>query len=798
MIKTIRAYGFLMVLAAAGATGLTAQAEICINEIMQSNIDCILDEINEFPDSWVELYNPGNIALDLGDYSLGTSEKLKKAYKLQGVIPAGGHVLVYCDKEGKGMHASFRLESGKDGAVYLFKDDEVIDSLTEIKKQPAPNISLGRVSDGVDEWGYQLTPTPGASNEGGVSDVILGDPVFSVAGGIYDSAISLELSLPDDAPVSAEIRFTTDGSEPTPESPLYTTSIDISESAAVRAKLFAAGCLSPRSIAHSFIFHPRETNLAIVSFVGDSTHFYSDDLGILSGHIYKDGLENFVHDWRRPVNVEMFVGKGEKAVINQLGEIRTKGETTKFYNLKSMALYANKRFGEKRFSYELFPDQKPGMDEFKSIELRNGGNDYRKLYLRDALAQRVMGINVDIDWQAWRPAVVYLNGKYMGMLNIRERSNEDHIYSNYDGLEDIDMVENWGKELKEGDIDSFNAFKDMYSQEGHTYDEYAAVMDIQEYINHTIAELYFLNIDYPNNNVIMWRPQDENGRWRWTCKDFDLGIGYYGEYVSDLDPFDWLFNPEEYPGMNWAVTDESTMLFRRLLAIPGFRREFVNRAFVYMGDFLNSDYILPMFREMKETIYDEVLVSQKFNYEEPIDYDREYARAEKWLVEREASFPRILQSFFDLPHMYDMVVNEDKRDMDIFVNGIKLNSNRFAGKFSSVDNMVEISGTVYGADENLKGWRIEKTIENGDMTIEEVYVPVILIDTWKVSNLKVTPLVIDSKVDEISDSKAIDFNSPYEVYDVAGRNLGHIQVSDLSTGVYILKQDSATMKYYRR
>lgn len=438
------------------------------------------------------------------------------------------------------------------------------------------------------------------------------------------------------------------------------------------------------------------------------------------------------------------------------------------------------------------------MDEFKSIELRNGGNDYRKLYLRDALVQRVMGMNVDIDWQAWRPAVVYLNGKYMGMLNIRERSNEDHIYSNYDGLEDIDMVENWGKELKEGDIDSFNAFKDMYSQEGHTYEEYAAVMDIQEYINHTIAELYFLNIDYPNNNVIMWRPQDENGRWRWTCKDFDLGIGYYGEYVPDLDPFDWLFNPEEYPGMNWAVTDESTMLFRRLLAIPDFRREFVNRAFVYMGDFLNSDYILPVFREMKETIYDEVLVSQKFNYEDPIDYDREYARAEKWLVEREASFPRILQSFFDLPHMYDMVVNEEKRDMDILINGIKLNSNRFAGKFSSVDNMVEISGIVYGADENLKGWRIEKTIENGDMTIEEVYVPVILIDTWKVSNLKVTPLVIDSKVDEISDSKAIDFNAPYEVYDIAGRNLGNIQVRDLSTGVYILKQGSATMKYYRR
>ena len=38
----------------------TAQAQLVINEIMQSNIDCVMDDINEFPDSWVELYNAGN------------------------------------------------------------------------------------------------------------------------------------------------------------------------------------------------------------------------------------------------------------------------------------------------------------------------------------------------------------------------------------------------------------------------------------------------------------------------------------------------------------------------------------------------------------------------------------------------------------------------------------------------------------------------------------------------------------------------------------------------------------------
>lgn len=58
----------------------------------------------------------------------------KKAYSLpmRDVAP-GEHVLIYCDKEGNGYHASFRLESGKDGAVYLFKNGEITDRITGMK-----------------------------------------------------------------------------------------------------------------------------------------------------------------------------------------------------------------------------------------------------------------------------------------------------------------------------------------------------------------------------------------------------------------------------------------------------------------------------------------------------------------------------------------------------------------------------------------------------------------------------------------------------------------------------------------
>ena len=122
---------------------------LVINEIMQSNIECTMDDIKEFPDSWVELYNPTDAAINLKDYKISNKNKEKKAWKLPDMtVAAHGYVLVYCDKEGKEdnrLHADFRLESGKGCTVYLFTNQEVVDSLpADMKKMPAPDIAFGR------------------------------------------------------------------------------------------------------------------------------------------------------------------------------------------------------------------------------------------------------------------------------------------------------------------------------------------------------------------------------------------------------------------------------------------------------------------------------------------------------------------------------------------------------------------------------------------------------------------------------------------------------------------------------
>ena len=118
------------------ATAATAQ-QLQINELMQSNVDCIMDDLNEFPDSWVELYNPTTVTLNLKNYKIGTSDQWAEAWQLPSKqIAPGEHVVVYCDKEGQGLHTDFRLDSGKGGSVYLFDGESVADKVEQLKKQP--------------------------------------------------------------------------------------------------------------------------------------------------------------------------------------------------------------------------------------------------------------------------------------------------------------------------------------------------------------------------------------------------------------------------------------------------------------------------------------------------------------------------------------------------------------------------------------------------------------------------------------------------------------------------------------
>lgn len=772
-------------------TGATAHAELIINELMQSNIDCIMDDLKEFPDSWVELYNAGTESVNLSDYALSVSSKEKKAYKLPSrTVAPGQYVVVYCDKEEKDLHTSFRLESGKDGELYLWKNGTIIEQYTGMKKMPAPNVAYGRETDGADTWGYQLTPTPGKANCGKITQEVLGDPVFSKTGHVAKTTFALELSLPEDAPAGTQIRYTLDGTEPNANSTLYTGALAINNTKTVRAALFKDGAITPRSVTNSYIFLGRDMTLPVVSLVTDRNYFYSDNLGIYNE---KNNGENARNDWRRPVNMEVFRQPEQESVVNQLCETRVKGGASRGAALKSLVMYANKRFGTKRFVHEFFKDDAPELTEWKSIELRNAGNDFDYLYLRDALIQRNMGRRADLDWQPWQPAIVMINGEYKGILNIRPRSNEDYVYTFYDGLEDVTVVENWW-ELKEGEQSQLDAFKAFYEAHGHTYEEFDAVMDVSEFCNLMIVESFHNNVDFPGNNIEMWRPIADGGRWRWIVKDTDFGMGLY-DRPFNYKYLDWLYDPNFDQNINWANKYEHTRLFRRLMDIDRFKNMFIDRCAVYMGDFLNGTVLASDLDEMTAVIRSEYKHHRKLFNERWPNYDEEVTKAKNWARNRTTFFYNHLAERLKLGKAVPVTIDRERSDnLKITVNDVPLSGRSFDGSFFA-GRKLTLKGETDEPDRVVTKWRIHASgaaqtdVELSGASVE--YTIPSSATSVTISSVKGE----GSGINEVP-SDEFDMTAPYEVYSISGARLN--ESGALPAGVYILKQGTKSKKIIRR
>lgn len=712
----------LITLACAGAT-LTANAELTITELMQSNISGVIDDTNEFPDSWVELYNDGTEAINLQDYHIGIKKKIDSAYRLPDMtLEPGRYLLVYCDKGDSGLHTPFRLESNKAGDVYLFKGGEQLLKVSH-PAFPAPDIAYG-LDPVTGEWGYEFTATPGAANLSGVCDAdhILPAPLFSTPGRVSTEPLSLTLSLPDDAPEGAAIYYTLDGSLPTAQSTLYTEPIELNASATVRAITAAKGWLSPFAVTQSYIMPDHEISLSlpVISITTDTDYLYSDDMGIYSDHLYTDNQANYTHDWRRPINIEFFFDH-HRSDINQLCETRISGGYTRKFALKTFAIYANKRFGNKRFDYEFFPDQRPGLTDYPSLLLRNGGNDFVSLHYRDASIQMNVAANCDIDYQAYRPAVVYINGEYTGILNIRERSNEDNIVTNYDGLEDIHMLENWA-ELKAGDMQVFQDFKTFYNTSGHEAEEYEALMDVDEFFNLFISQIYYDNNDFPYNNAVLWRPTEEGGRWRWLMKDTDASMGL-SKWQYTEPTLTRYVSLHENPKTNFG-----TQLFFNILENETLRKRFTDMFAVYMGDFLNAESTGKYLDANEALIHDEfpyhcaMFANEELKPE--VDKSQRYLTAAKnWLTGRNAFLSKHIAEFFELGAPAELMVRQPA-DLEAFdadrlhytINGVPVNRAEFEGRYFSgseltvnisdeeADKILSWKYVIYKGDESEKGY----------------------------------------------------------------------------------------------
>lgn len=421
----------------------------------------------------------------------------------------------------------------------------------------------------------------------------------------------------------------------------------------------------------------------------------NDAAGLWSNANYWRAGEEFEHE----LNFSYF--QNGEMIVNHGAGLRNHGNSTRSLPNRSWRLYARGSYGSSNFNHRFFNDQH--FAAYKRLILRNSGNDTNKTMFRDGVVQQMVN-HLNFATQAYQPCIVFLNGEYWGIYNIRERF-DDHYFNRTFGVDgdDLDYLEN-NALVEEGSNTHYLNFlqtleeTDMSTEEAYTYLE--RNMDIQNYHDYYISSIFSANYDWPNNNIVYWRkrtpdyvpdaPYGHDGRWRWVMKDMDVAFNGNTEWIRNAATFNMLDHSTNLTGINGADDHgEYTFLFRTALENPRFKNEFVNR----FADLLNTTFlterVLTVIDEHQAILDGEIeehierwsMIEDKDTWLENVEVMREFARARPEFQRQH------IQQQFDIEGLYNLTVSPEIQE---------------AGYITV--NTIDILPTTVGVSENPYPW----------------------------------------------------------------------------------------------
>ena len=506
-------------------------------------------------------------------------------------------------------HANFKLGK-KGGSLYLVNENqEILDSVAYPKLPPEKSWSLGSLDDaGALGFGYG-EPSPYGASAGAVVPArspSIDSLVEFPPSGFYTDAFTV--NFPQDVPV----RCAVGGLAPTEESPL-TSSIRVDSTMTIRCASFSAGAFRGEELVRTYVFE-NAPSIPAVFLTTDPNSLFDPDSGIYERGNFADGVipyygANYWLDKEIPVTVELMEPGTSSPAFAKSAGLKIFGNYSRTQNKKSVAVTFREKYGDKRLNYKLFPDY-PDLDKFKGFILRNNGNNFGKDYIRDRLASSISE-GLGVDYQRGRPAVVYYNGEYYGIHDIRERSNEYYFETHY-GMDDdeIDLLDAENSVLAGSSID-YTALIDWL--ESHTLDDdenyayIASQIDIDNYLNYVHTELFADNRDWPANNLKKWRGKRTSVKWKWVLYDMDFGFDSGSNSCSN-NIFEYATAED---GDSWPNGPEHTLLLRRLLENESFKAAFVNRMAVLLQMNFESSRVLARIEGMMAEIQSEIPRDQK-------------------------------------------------------------------------------------------------------------------------------------------------------------------------------------------
>lgn len=491
---------------------------VVINELLASNAQGIADEDGD-PADWLELAFPDG--LDLAGWSLskdGTPDWTLTA------SPA----LIWASGKDRVDHAPFALDTDG-GALFLHMPDGCVADHVEIPRLYADE-SWGRSADG--PWEHFLEPTPGAPNTTESRPGFAEQPVLSPSPGFH-AEVSVTVT-------PGTVRYTLDGAIPDEDDPLLTGAIAIEGTRVVRARAFEDGLWPSRIATATYWDDPSigDAGIRILSLAVDPPDLWDDDRGIYAyGPDYEANYPyfgaNFWELWERDLHVELW-GPDGALLLSQDAGIQIAGGYSRAFDQRNFELLARTGYGPGTFAAELFHQET--IPEYHRLYLRNGG-DWCGTQIVDASVQALLrddaGLRLpSVDAQAYEPALVYLNGEFWGLYELKERLDEWFVADHHDeDPDDLDRVKvgwtheaNW--DLEQGDWEAFEALEALVTRDladPTAWAEFEARVDLTNLASTVVAQGWIGNSDWWGNNLRLWRPHDDDGRWRWMVYDFGHG-----------------------------------------------------------------------------------------------------------------------------------------------------------------------------------------------------------------------------------------------------------------------------------
>ena len=575
-----------------------------IGEVETKKIkDIIINEVTINSPEAIELYNKSNKDINLSGYSIEDKSGLKYEFSEE-IIKANSYLVLYGSdkKEIKNdkIYLGFKINNSRE-LLYLYKKGKLVDTFDVGKLKEG--LSKGR--NDKQEIVVYKDVTIGKKNSDNYYNGFSLSPNFSINGGYVEKGTKIKLISPD----NSNIYYTTDGSTPTSKSKKYENEITINNTTVIRAIAIKDNFIESDIESRTFIIG-RQHDLPVISISTENNNIYGTSgiftRGPNAASYYPYKGANFWKDVEVPISFEYY--EDGKIGLSFNAGMKVFGGWSRGEAQKSVAIYLRKKYGLQEITYPFFEDN---VNTFTKFILRSGGQDFGNLKLKDAFLQQTVVGEMDIDIQDYRPVVVYMNGKYNGIYNIREKTDTTYVERHLGITEDeFDFIEK-NSDVKAGSITEYKKLLDYVSKTDMTKDgvyEYLdSRIDLQELANYWMIETYYGQFD--PINIKFYKPK--NGKWRWILFDLDQTfLSYSYQSVKWKLPF------EPYAHGNGYYLN--TTLMNRLIKNPKFRELYIKTWAKHLKTTFDPDRTIKILDKMVNEIKSEMPYHIKRWYNESV------------------------------------------------------------------------------------------------------------------------------------------------------------------------------------